>query len=63
MGMSFHDEVSMVEVVGSFLYFRPDDMDQNSILDMESISQERRLGDESDDSIGGSDDSIQMAER
>ena len=62
MGLSFHDEASMVEVVGSFLHFTPDDLDPNSIPEtdqMESISQERR--DESDDGIGGSDD-IQMAE-
>ena len=64
MGLSFHGEASMVRFVGtrslSFLHFTPDDSDPNSIPDMGRISQER--GDESDDSIGGSDD-IQMAKR
>jgi len=63
MGLSFHDEASMVEVVGSFLHFTPNDCsDQNSIPETRSISQERR--DESDDCIDGNDDfQIMMAER
>ena len=61
MGLSFHDEASMVEVVGSFLYFTPDGSDSNSISEMGSISLER---DESDDYIGGRDDiQMKMAER
>ena len=63
MGLSFHDEASMVEVAGSLLRFtpEPDDDDPNSILETGmsgSISQGRR-----DDSItesvdrgAGSDD-------
>lgn len=52
----------MVEAVGSFLQFTPDNSDPNSISEIGSsiITQERR--DESDDGIGESDD-IQMAER
>ena len=51
MGLSFHDEASMVEVAGSLLRFtpEPDDDDPNSILETGmsgSISQGRR-----DDSI------------
>lgn len=62
MGMSFHDEASMVEVMGSFLHFTPDSSDPDSIPEMGSISQERR--DESDDCIAGSDDiQIMVAER
>ena len=62
MGMSFHDEASMVEVMGSFLHFTPDSSDPDSIPEMGSISQERK--DESDDCIAGSDDiQIMVAER
>ena len=50
----------MVDVMGSFLHFTPNDSDPNSTLELESISQERR--DDSDDYISGSDN-IQMAER
>jgi hypothetical protein len=66
IGLSFHDEASMVEAVGSLLHFTPDGSDRNSesIPDMGSINQEGR--DESDDchGIGGSDDiRIMMTER
>jgi hypothetical protein len=51
MGLSFHDEASMVEVAGSLLRFTPesDEDDPNSILETGmsgSISQRRK-----DDSI------------
>jgi len=68
IGLSFHDEGSMVEAVGSLLHFTPDgsesDRNSESIPETGSISQEGR--DESDDchGIGGSDDiQIMMAER
>jgi len=53
-GLSFHDEASMVEVVGNFLHFTHVDSDPNSIPEIGSINEERR--NESDDCIGGSDD-------
>ena len=53
MGLSFHDEASMVEVVESYLHFTPasDDSDLNSIPEMGSISQDSERREQSGDCI------------
>ena len=64
MGLSFHDQTSLVEAVGSLHISQDNNLsngphDPNVIPELETISigEERR-----DDGIGGSDD-IQMIDR
>lgn len=59
MGLSFHDETSMVEVMESFLHFTPGDSnDSITVVETGSISQESRGG-----TVTCGGDDIQMAER
>jgi hypothetical protein len=44
MGVSFHNEASMVEVAGSFLHFSTDDPTRHSIPETESIQESRDDG-------------------
>ena len=59
MGLSFHDESSMVEASTGGLRFVADDL--NSVLENENFSEERRHNDSEIQSSSDSD--IQMVDR